>query len=354
MKCRRYQKKFSFNNKFYLHFRNDRCFDANARLRKTFVKSSRLSKIVIKFVDLRKTFTIIVYAKTNFIIKITKITSIVVTIISIVFFNVNSFKNINTSCDYRDWNYVKTTITLSKIATSKSDYLNTKFNVTLIDKIFWQRQNFDVFVRIMITSLIVRDLSTNQYQIIDYVIVFMYFIDEKIDKSTRIMIRREMHLINNFKINMLINNDVMNSQRWNINLNKKQIFIKNCEIVVLIDIQRRSIDQSQHKSIYIIKITIMSSNSKMTIFIYYFVDAILNDKIFFFEFDDINLTMYAHFMNSSTQIIVVRNDNLKVVKIFRNFRLKYLTKMNYSNVFFFDDDVVELTIKISRSSHKFS
>ena len=98
----------------------------------------------------------------------------------------------------------------------------------------------------------------------------------------------------------------------------------------------------------------MSSNSKMTILIYHFVDAIFNDKNFLFEFDDINLTMYVHFMNSSTQIIVVRNDNFKIVKIFRNFRLKYLTKMNYSNVFFVDNDVVELIIKTSRSSYKFS
>ena len=223
VKYRRYQKKFSFNNKLYLHFRNDWYFNANARLRKIFVKSSRLSKIAIKFVDLRKIFTIIVYAKTNFIIKITKITSIVVnsiiinsivvTIILIVFFDINSFKNIDTSCDYRDWNYVKITIALSKIATSKSDYLNTKFDVILIDKIFWQKQNFDVFVRIMTTLLIVRDLSTNQYQIVDYVIVLMYFINEKNDKSTKIMIRWEMHLINNFKINMLINNDIIDSKR---------------------------------------------------------------------------------------------------------------------------------------------
>ena len=176
-------------------------------------------------------------------------------------------------------------------------------------------------------------MSTNQHQIVDYVIVFMYFIDEKNDKSTKIMIRRKIYLINNFKINIFINNDVIDSKRWNINLNKKQIFIENCEIVVSIDIQRRLINQSQYKSIYIIKVIIMSLNSKMTIFIYHFIDAIFNDKIFFFEFNDINFTMYVYFINSLTQIIVIRNNNLKVVKISRNFRLKYLTKINYSNFF---------------------
>ena len=174
--------------------------------------------------------------------KITKFSISTITIISIVFFDINLFKNIDTSCDYRGWNYIKTTITLLEIVTSKNDYLNTKFDVTLIDKIFWQKQNFDVFIRIMTTSLIVRDLSINQYQIVDYVIVLMYFIDEKNDKSTKIMIRWKIYLINNFKINMFINNDIIDSKRWNINLNKKKIFIENCEMIVSIDIQRRFVD----------------------------------------------------------------------------------------------------------------
>ena len=76
--------------------------------------------------------------------------------------------------------------------------------------------------------------------------------------------------------------------------------------------------------------------------------------IFFFEFDNINFTMYAHLINASIQIVLIRNDNFKIVKISRNFRLKYLIEMNYSNVFFVDENIVELIMKVSRSSHKFS
>ena len=308
---------------------------------------------------MRKIFIVIVYAKTNFIIKIIIITSIVdnsivVAIISIIVFDIDSFKNVNIDYDYHNWNYDKTIVVLSKIIAWKNDCLNTKFDVILIDRIFWQKQNLNVFVRTMITSLIVRDLRTNQYQIVDYIIVFMYFIDEKNEKSTKIMIRREMHLINNLKINIFIDNNVIDSKRWNINLNKKQIFVENCEIVVSINIQRRSIDQSQHKSIYIIKISIISLDSKMTIFIYYLANAIFNDRDFFFEFDNINFIMYVYLINASIQTILIRNDNFKIVKISRNFRLKYLIEINYSNVFFVDENIVELIMKISRSSHKFS
>ena len=92
----------------------------------------------------------------------------------------------------------------------------------------------------------------------------------------------------------------------------------------------------------------------MTIFIHHFVDVIFNDRDFFFEFDNINFTIYAYLMNASIQVVLIRNDNFKVVKILRHFRLKYLIEMNYSNVFFVNENIVELIIKISRSSYKFS
>ena len=77
-------------------------------------------------------------------------------------------------------------------------------------------------------------------------------------------------------------------------------------------------------------------------------------KFFFFEFNNINFTIYTHLINALIQIVLIRNDNFKIVKISRNFRLKYLIEMNYSNVFFVDDNIVKLIIKTSYSSHKSS
>ena len=90
----------------------------------------------------------------------------------------------------------------------------------------------------------------------------------------------------------------------------------NCEIIVSINIQRRLIDQSQYKSIHIIKIIIISLNSKITIFVYHFIDAIFNDQNFFFEFNNINFTMYAYLMNASIQIILTRIKLSKYCVIF--------------------------------------
>ena len=91
--------------------------------------------------------------------------------------------------------------------------MNIDSEIIFVDRQFFFRQNFNVSIRIMITSLIVREINFDQHQIVDYVIVFMYFLDKKNDKIVKDMIRREVHLINNLKTNMFIENDVIDSKK---------------------------------------------------------------------------------------------------------------------------------------------
>ena len=65
----------------------------------------------------------------------------------------------------------------------------------------------------MTTFFTVREIITDQHQTFEYVIVSMYFFDQKNDKIVKIMIRREIHLMNNLKINMLIDNDVTDFEK---------------------------------------------------------------------------------------------------------------------------------------------
>ena len=66
---------------------------------------------------------------------------------------------------------------------------------------------------IMITSLIVREIVIDQHQTSVYVIASMYFLDQKNNKIVKTMIRREIYSMNNFKVNMLINNDVIDFEK---------------------------------------------------------------------------------------------------------------------------------------------
>ena len=116
-----------------------------------------------------------------------------------------------------------------------------------------------------------------------------------------------MHLINDLKINMLINNDILDSEKFIIDLEKEKTYIDSCDIIVFIKIQRRSNDFVQ-RSIHIKTTIIISSRSKMIVNIHYLINIISRNKDFLFELNELNLTIYTYSMNVIIEIILIRND----------------------------------------------
>ena len=168
------------------------------------------------------------------------------------------------------------------------------------------------------------------------------------------MIMREIHLINDLKINMLIENDILKSEKFYINLENNIVYIDNCDIFVFVNVKRRS--SSQNHLIHIIKITVISPRSKIAIFIHHILNDIFNDRNYLFESEKLNLIMYAHFMNAIIKVVLIRNDTKQVVQIFRNTRLDRLMKMNYFNVFHITiiENVTCLIRRKFKSLHKTS
>ena len=145
--------------------------------------------------------------KFTFIIKTTKILFFDFSKSKIIIFNVDSIKNIDIDFEFRDWNYTRAKISLS--SNKKLDYvcLNIDSNIIFVDKNFFKTQTLNVLIRTIIFSISIRNLNTTKHFSIDYVIVFIYFNNEKNDKSMKIKIVKKIYLINELKINMLIDND---------------------------------------------------------------------------------------------------------------------------------------------------
>ena len=83
---------------------------------------------------------------------------------------------------------------------------------------------------------------------------------------------------------MLINNNVINLKNINVRINKRNVFINNCKIIILIEI--KNFDISIFKFIYLRKIIIISFRLKILMKIYYFLilkrDYIFNKNLFYF------------------------------------------------------------------------
>ena len=43
---------------------------------------------------------------------------------------------------------------------------------------------------------------------------------------------KKIHLIDNFKIYMLIENDIVDSKQIMLDVNKNKVFINNCEVII--------------------------------------------------------------------------------------------------------------------------
>ena len=205
----------------------------------------------------------------------------------------------------------------------------------------------------MTTSLTVYDLKIIKYKIDEYVIISIYVYDKDdiIEKSIRTYFIKEMHIVDDFKINIFIENDIDESESISISLKNKTVYISSYGMTVSLKI--KIIEIIIDKLVHLRKTTIISFKIELSIEIHYFA---VQDQKYLFESKKIpNLTAYAHLINAFIKIILIRNEFDISIQIFRNYRFGKLTKINYVNAFHILNDennnIRELVVKRFRSFH---
>ena len=310
--CRRCQFSFSSNNLLHKHIRAQACS----------------KNIFIKFVVHNTTIE---------------------TIKRIIHFRVDFNKDIKTKYDFRNWQYVTALIVLNKEKKFESNCLDTETDVTLIDMNYFKNKFKNISIRTMTFFITVRDLKTVKHTIDKYVCCFMYFFEKnKDDHSVFVEIVREIHLVDNLKINFLINNDILESKLIDISISINTAIIENCYVIVSIVVKFKS--SRQTRVIHAIRSQRVSSHFKLTMSIH---KIIVSKRDYIFEFKKIkNLAVYAHVIDNEIKTILIRNDDDKAMKISRNFRLKDLVEIDFSNVIHVDVKHVDFVIKQFKHSHK--
>ena len=257
-------------------------------------------------------------------------------------------KNIETKYDFRNWHYATTMINLHKNEKPDPECLNTEADVTLADTKYFQDKSKDISIRTMIAFITVRDLETNKHSIDKYAICSMYFADtDNDDNAILTEIIRKIHLVNNLKANLLIENDILNPELIDIFTFTNSAFIKSCKIKISITIRAKSI--LQIRLIYALEISI-PTRSKIVISIH---KITVSERDYMFESKEVtNLSMYAHIIDDNIISILIRNENDTAIHISRNFRLKNLIELDYSNVLQVSAKHSNLALRIPKSMHK--
>ena len=336
-RCRRCKQIFSFNNILHNHFRVD-------------CHSSKIKNVEIYFVnDFNFNFSTV---DNLFIIDVTKdFDTTSSTNSTIIRFTIDFFTDVDIDYDFKNWNYVKTKTFLLSNVSSTNVCLDSDAKVSLIDRIFLKLQTFDLAIRIMTSSFKMRNLDIRRHETWKYAIVDVHLFELKNDKKIIFIFRRKLHLIDDLKINMLIDNDIMKSKQIVSNIVKKSIFVNTIDVILIL--KTRSFKNVIHRSVHLRKTTIVFSHSKMIVSVNH-INFSISKNFLFESTNDLNIFMYVHVIDASTISIIVRNDKNVSIKISRNFRLKRMFEIDFSNVFhiFSNENVKHLIVKSIKFIHR--
>ncbi len=182
----------------------------------------------------------------------------------------------------------------------------------------------------MTSSLIVRDIESNVHETKKYV-NFSIYLSSKNDFTKLIEIHREMHLVKEFKVNMLIDNDILESEDIIIDVQHKMTTIRSCENL-MIEIKIHQRESFVRRNVINQFVNIISS--KAYVKISYKMKNLLSNRDFLFEsFSEVSIFIYAHVIDARITDVIVRNESAKSMKISRNFKLKVAQKIQYDDCF---------------------
>ena len=231
--------------------------------------------------------------------------------------------------------------------------LNINAESIVIDRLFLKKQALNTYIRIMITFLIVEELSIIKYKINEYILILIYIYDKDnvIDERVQACFIRKVYIIDDLKINIFFDNDINNSKDITIFIEDYIAHINNCNVTISLKI--RIIEIAIVKSVYQRKIIVILSKSKFSVEIHHL--AVFNKKYLFKLEKILSFIVYVHLINAFIKTILLRNKFNISMQISRNDRLRKITKMNYFNIFhiFNDnnnkDETCNLIVKQSRS-----
>ena len=167
--------------------------------------------------------------------------------------------------------------------------LDIDCDIIFIDRQFLSKQLSITIVKTKLTSIFVIEIDENKHEINEYVVVTIHVFDfNKQNKFVIIKIVREIHVIDELKIKMFIDTNVIKSKQINIMISFNQINIDSCDVTISIKLQTSS-SRRVKQIIQTNKIIVISFHSQFVIFFRRFNKKFLSNRDFLFEFVECNL-----------------------------------------------------------------
>ena len=189
----------------------------------------------------------------------------------------------------------------------------------------------------LISSLSIKNVNDKLIKINDFVIIQLFIDDiDAIDKLIIAVFTIEIHLMNDFKTNMLIDVDVLKSQKMFLNFEHNIFIIINCKIKMTIN--------SMNRFKFHIKRIIRNQKNLIVLFdeiikmSMIFHDELFTNKDFFFEFQCVEYlnhdeNVFAHIIDFDLFFVHVNNIIDLSITLSRRARLSFVIEYNQQSCF---------------------
>ena len=262
----------------------------------------------------------------------------------------NSAAEIGTGHAFRQYHYAMAAIGLFLEMNPENGCLDTGCSVTLMDRAFLARTHPNLAIKRMASPITVRGLGSTMHETDEYVVTPLCFPGKD---ATAITAPREIHVVDNLKANILVGMDIMVPEQIDILASQAKASIGSCGISVPIEMRTRAGRAVSHP-VHAKKSLVVPPRSQVQVPVHHHHGS-LPDRDFFFEPDEMNLTLYAHLVDSSMSAILAKNDTDRAVQIPRNFRLGTIQEADFDNCYHItsgQEDAVDLASRRPPKEHQ--
>ena len=249
----------------------------------------------------------------------------------------------NSNYAFREYQYEKVSIRLKSNKNIVDVCVNFDNFMIMNKRKFLTQQLSNAIIQKLTFFVSMRKVKNKIIKFDEFVKIKMFFDDTLNNKFTSTfqsaieVIDVEIYVINDFVVNLLLNNDVIYSQNMKINSKKHRLIINKCENF------RVSLNVRNRVTLYV-KRTIRSQrvytfmfNDLIEISITYH-DALSNDKNFFFESQcsyelKYENEVYAHVVDSNLFKMLVRNIIDKSITLTKRVKLKTIIEYNQTDCY---------------------
>ena len=199
----------------------------------------------------------------------------------------------------------------------------------------------------------IQDIEDKKHLSFKY-ITFNLYIEEHdvVNQSAIAHIQQKTHIVNNLRVKILIDSDVISSKNMIINMLTKKLFIESCEIIFLLICT--SFKTHVNRTVKAQYVVIISAYSVIAISFKINDTKLSHKRDYSFRLNAtyvVNLKheeeIMTHILNVNIIIVHVRNATDKSITLFKHTKLKHIIDFDEKDCYYIDLTDAHLTTDVS-------